>query len=198
MFTVTLEQLRNNEACLGGYNRVVRMLQNQAFTEEDKVRRSYIHYNSNIEISLVSICKNQGVDDALWTTRCLDETHNRDLRLFAVWCARQVQHLMTDERSIRAIDVAERFANGEATQEELEEARKGAWKACYNVQNNVESEIKFLHYIAYDVSFSNVSDAAYSAAEDAFFNANDEHTKRTEQTEMFIKMCEGNTPWQVK
>ncbi len=51
---------------------------------------------------------------------------DRELRLFAVWCARQVQHLLTDPRSINAIDVAERYANGEATDEEL----AAAWDAA--------------------------------------------------------------------
>ena len=53
----------------------------------------------------------------------LDE---RTLRLFAVWCARQVQHLMTDPRSVAALDVAERFANGEATECELTAAEAAA------------------------------------------------------------------------
>lgn len=48
----------------------------------------------------------------------------RDRRLFAARCARRVQHLMTDERSIHALDVAERHANGDATDEELSEAEK--------------------------------------------------------------------------
>jgi hypothetical protein len=48
---------------------------------------------------------------------------DRELRLFAVHCAQSVQHLLTDPRSIRAIDVAERYANGEATEGELAAAR---------------------------------------------------------------------------
>ena len=48
------------------------------------------------------------------------------LRLFAVRCARRVQHLMTDPRSIAALDVAERHAKGEATDEELSAARASA------------------------------------------------------------------------
>ena len=55
-----------------------------------------------------------------------NEVTDRELRLIAVKCARQVQHLMKDERSINALDVAERFANGEATQEEL----TAAWAAA--------------------------------------------------------------------
>ena len=51
---------------------------------------------------------------------------DRELRLFAIWCARQVQHLLTDPRSIKALDVAERYANGDATGEELAAARAAA------------------------------------------------------------------------
>jgi hypothetical protein len=54
----------------------------------------------------------------------------RDQRLFAVWCARRVQHLMQDPRSIAALDVAERYANGEATREELEAASAAACAAA--------------------------------------------------------------------
>lgn len=44
------------------------------------------------------------------------------LRLFAVWCARRAQHLITDEHYLNALNVAERHAKGDATDEELESA----------------------------------------------------------------------------
>ena len=43
-----------------------------------------------------------------------------------VRCARLVQHLMKDNRSIQAIDVAERFSEGLATREELNAAAAAA------------------------------------------------------------------------
>jgi hypothetical protein len=58
-----------------------------------------------------------------------NDVTDKQLRLIAVDCARQVQHLMTDQRSINALDVAERYANGEATYEELAAARDAAWAA---------------------------------------------------------------------
>ena len=45
----------------------------------------------------------------------LEGLTDAQLRLFAVRCARRVQHLMTDPRSIAALDVAERHARGEAS-----------------------------------------------------------------------------------
>ena len=53
------------------------------------------------------------------------------LRLFAIRCARRVQHLMTDPRSLAALDVAERYANGEATDDELSAAWDAAWDAAW-------------------------------------------------------------------
>ena len=61
----------------------------------------------------------------------LDGLTDAQLRLFAVRCARRVQHLMTDPRSIAALDVAERRAKGEATYEELAEARDAARDAAW-------------------------------------------------------------------
>lgn len=55
---------------------------------------------------------------------------DRELRLFAVRCARYVQHLITNSRSIAAIDVAERYALGEATNAELLVARATARAAA--------------------------------------------------------------------
>jgi hypothetical protein len=63
-------------------------------------------------------------DWMLWLAERLGLDERR-LRLFAVWCARQVQHLMTDDRSINALDVAECHAHGDATDEET----RAAWAA---------------------------------------------------------------------
>lgn len=48
---------------------------------------------------------------------------DRKLRLTAVACSRQVEHLMTDERNRKALDDVERFADGMATKKELAAAR---------------------------------------------------------------------------
>ena len=68
--------------------------------------------------------------DRLWVARFFvtDKTN----RLFAVWCARQALALVSnpDQRSVAACDVAERFANGAATKEELDAAARAAESAA--------------------------------------------------------------------
>jgi len=62
--------------------------------------------------------------------RKIETWNDKSARLFACWCARQVWHLMTDKRSRNAVEVAERHANGEATDEELAAAWAAAWDAA--------------------------------------------------------------------
>lgn len=47
----------------------------------------------------------------------LDLVSEKLMRLFAVWCARQVQHYIEDVEFTRALDVVEAYAHGKATQE---------------------------------------------------------------------------------
>jgi hypothetical protein len=53
----------------------------------------------------------------------------RKLRLFAVACSRRVWHQMTDGRSRRAVEVAERYADGLAGEAERLVSSKLAWAA---------------------------------------------------------------------
>ena len=62
--------------------------------------------------------------------RQVETWNDKNLILFACWCVRQVWHLLTDERSRNAVVVAEKYANGDATQEELAAAGDAAWAAA--------------------------------------------------------------------
>jgi hypothetical protein len=70
-------------------------------------------------------------EDIIWTVARPDYMNEKDRMLFAVWCAREALKLIKnpDQRSIDACDVAEWYANGEATDDELATAEAAAWAA---------------------------------------------------------------------
>jgi len=79
--------------------------------------------------------------DIYWVLLRKEFMPDKDLRLFAVWCARGALKLIDnpDERSINACNVAERYANGEASEEEIIDAAAYAAAAyaaaaAYDVQ----------------------------------------------------------------
>ena len=66
--------------------------------------------------------------DIIWLLLRKEFMSDRDMRFFAVWCARESLKLVKspDIRSIEACNIAEKFANGEADGEELSAARAAA------------------------------------------------------------------------
>ena len=169
-YEVTLKDLRQAKACIAGYNKVVCSLQGQSITDKHRDMKSYIRFAYKEPISLSFILENNGLNDALWALHCIKDA-DRDIRLFSVWCARQVQHLMRDSRSTNALDVVERFANGKATKEELDAATAVAWAAATAVASAA----------AWDAASAAASLDASAA-----------------QTEMFKLMCDGKAPWQTQ
>ena len=62
----------------------------------------------------------------------LVEGYDREILLYKVWCAKTVQHLMRDPRSVNALEVAELHANGLATEKQLRIAAAKAWDAAWD------------------------------------------------------------------
>ena len=138
----TLNAIRDHGPCTNGWRKLLRALGKDSADDEP--------------LSIITVLDSNGVDDALWCLRAIPG-HDREKRLFAVWCARQVQHLMTDVRSIAALDVAERHANGAATDQELAAALAAARAAAGDAA----------WYAARDAARAAAWDAARDAAWDA-------------------------------
>ena len=113
-WTTTLNAIREHSPCASGWAKLLRSLGKTKVADEP--------------LLLSVILDSNGLDDTLWALRAVVE-RDREIRLYGVWCARQVQHLMTDPRSISAINVAEQFAKGEVTKEILEAAWAAATRA---------------------------------------------------------------------
>ena len=150
MICTTLNRIREHDPCVEGWKKLLRHL---GKTEAD---------DEPLPFSV--IVESNGMKDALWACRTVPE-HDREWRLFAVWCARQVQHLMIDKRSHDAINVAERFALGAATKNELAAACDAAWSAAWYAAFVAESDA------ACDAAWSAAKAAAKAAASDAACDA---------------------------
>ena len=81
----------------------------------------------------------------------------RKLRLFLVSCCRRVAQYLSDERSINAIEVAERFADGFATFKELERAHGNARKAYSAVREKKAATEYCAAAVAYEAARSDLN-----------------------------------------
>ena len=121
----------------------------------------------NEPLPLVTILNINGLDDALLALQSIDDTSQ--VRRYRVWCARQVQHLMTDPRSLTALDVAERYADGQATDDDLAAALVAARAAAsVAVMAAERAAARAAASVASsDAAWAAACDAAWAAASDA-------------------------------
>ena len=113
--TATLNRIRAHGHCEPGWKKLLAGLGKTQADDEP--------------LPFARIVEINGLDDALWCCRA-EPQYAKEWRLFAVWCARQVEHLNPDPRVKTAIDTAERYAHGEATDSELAAARAAARDAA--------------------------------------------------------------------
>ena len=83
------------------------------------------------------------------------------LTLAKIYCALTIKHLIKNKRSIKALEVALKFANGKATLEELKIAVNSAYIVDNTVDNTVNNTVAYT--AAYNIA---VDEAAHNAIDD--------------------------------
>jgi hypothetical protein len=135
------------------------------FDKPTSIKKGILKYRNKI--------KNQ--EDIIWLLCRKEFMSDKDMRLFAVWCARSTYQYCDniDQRSIDAVDCAERYANGLATDNELsaakDAARNAAWDAAWDAATDAARNAAT--DAATDAAWDAATDAAWDAAWDAARNA---------------------------
>jgi hypothetical protein len=111
----------------------------------------------------------------------------RKLRLYACACCRRIERLMPDEPGRRAVEVAERYADQQASREELKQARKclGLSPAYFAASGGSKTTHHFAEAARHAV-YRAGSCAAYQAGSDPSLAARDARravAQTAEQTE---------------
>jgi len=123
-------------------------------------------------------------DWMLWIYKKLYPDNLKELTLAKAYCANTVRHLMKDERSINAVDIAIKFGNDNANREELRAAAYAAYAAASasHAAYAVDAAADAAAYAAYaaDAAAAYAADAAaYAAYAAASADALKDNRKKT-------------------
>ena len=115
MITTTLRQIRQHNPCSEGWRTLLSSL-GKTGADDDP-------------LPLVTILQSNGLDDALWCLRTITG-HDKEITRFALACAQEVKQLMTDQRSLDALDALARHLEIPLSREELDKVLAAAvWSA---------------------------------------------------------------------
>lgn len=158
--TFTLKEMRKHQPCKSGWKTLYKTL--------GGIKKC----GENTPITVEQLIASNGYEDTLWCLRTTPEDTHNLWRHFAVDCAQMVEHLMEDERSKDAIVVARKFANGNATEEELAAAWDAAWAAVQDASRDAAwAAWAASRDAAWDAAWAASRAAARAAARDAAWDA---------------------------
>ena len=186
MFTVTLKELRRAGACYSGYNKVVCNLKEIEYTPKDR----YMSFAHTGDISLIEIIKTNGLIDAIWALNILKDKQY-DISLYSLWCVRQLQHLMTTSDASNLNDIEKHIKHKVDS-----DVRIRALNETINHELALQKKISRVVYtLACDESTINllIGDLISVLRE---MNSEESEVIKANMTDMYIKMCNNNAPWQ--
>ena len=115
MITTTLRQIRQHNPCSEGWRTLLTFLGKTGVDDEP--------------LPLVTILQSNGLDDTLWCLRTITG-HDKEIIRFALACAQDVRHLMTDQRSLDALDALARHLEIPLSKQELDQVVAAAGAAA--------------------------------------------------------------------
>lgn len=120
MLTITLKDIREHQPCVPGWEKLLAYLGKTR--ADDKT------------LPLETILESNGIKDAIWALRAVDEKYDNAVRLFNCKCARYVLDIFEkkypeDQRPRKAIEASEKYAHGLIGEEELDSAWHTSWGA---------------------------------------------------------------------
>ena len=108
----------------------------------------------------------------LWLATRKGVLTESEQRKFACWCVRNVWYLLKDERSKKAVEVSELFAEGKATDKKLAAACDAAWAATCDAAGAAAGAAWAAAWAAARAAaWAAVCDAAWDAARAAAWDA---------------------------
>ena len=129
MLHTTFRKAKTAEACIESYKKFA------------KHKGGLRKWGKDTPFGLDEVLEVCGLNDALWCLQIVTESADREIRLFACDCAERVLPLYekqypNDKRPRRAIEMARKFANRQATQDEL----AAAWDAAGAAEQEWQKE----------------------------------------------------------
>ena len=137
MLTTTLKAIKAKGPCEDGWRKLLAGLNKK--------------HSDNKILLLETILEINGIEDAVWALRAIDEKYDNSVRLFNCFCAKYVLDIFEkkypeDKRARKAIETAEKFAWGEASEEELVAAWSAAWSAARDAAWTVARDAAWDHF----------------------------------------------------
>jgi hypothetical protein len=149
-YETTLKKIRDKRPCHMGWTKLLKYLGKKCSDDEP--------------VSLSDVLDSNGLSDAVWCLSACDNI-DRDARLFAVWCARQVKYPEGSKLMLAAMDTinaAERYALGAATSDELRAVRRAAESIASTLDRAEEATV--FEVDAFDVAVATtLVDASFAA-----------------------------------